>query len=318
MVSCSNCGTSSEGAKFCPECGSPLAEVAATERRERRIVTIVFADLAGFTSRSEALDVEDVDAFLEPYLAQLRHHVARTGGVVSTVAGDGMMAVFGAPVAHEDDPERGVRAALGIRDAFAPGSAAGDAGLHVRVGVTTGEVLVTLTGDGSVRATGDVVNTAARLQTAAPTDGVLVDEVTFRATSRAIVLEQVDSVAAKGKSQPVAAWLAVEPRSVVPEQGRLDGLELVGRDDEAEMLRGALDRSRRESFTQLVSVIGEPGIGKSRLVEELGAYVVELPDLITWRVGRSLSYGEGVTFWALGEMVKSQAGILESDRRPRG
>ena len=103
-----------------PECGSPLTEVAASERRERRIVTIVFADLAGFTSRSEALDVEDVDAFLEPYLAQLRHHVARTGGVVSTVAGDGMMAVFGAPVAHEDDPERGVRAALGIREHLHP------------------------------------------------------------------------------------------------------------------------------------------------------------------------------------------------------
>ena len=313
MLVCSHCGAATQGGKFCPECGSPLAAVAVAERRERRIVTIVFADLAGFTSRSETLDVEDVDAFLEPYLAVLRRHVARTGGVVSTVAGDGMMAVFGAPVAHEDDPERGVRCALGIRDSFTLDPTVNSDGLHVRLGVTTGEVLVTLVADGGVRATGDVVNTAARLQAAAPTDGVLVDEGTYRATSRAIVLEPVEPVAAKGKAEPVAAWRAIEPRSVVPEQGRIDGLAMIGRDEEADMLRGALDRSRRESSTQLVSVIGEPGIGKSRLVEELNAYVTDIPDLITWRVGRSLSYGEGVAFWALGEMVKSQAGILESD-----
>jgi predicted ATPase len=174
-------------------------------------------------------------------------------------------------------------------------------------------VLVTVMPDGAVRATGDVVNTAARLQAAAPTDGVLVDETTHRATIRAIVLEPFAAVDAKGKSEPVAAWLAIDPRSVVPEQTRLGGLALVGRDVEANMLRGALDRVRRERSTQLISVIGEPGIGKSRLIEDLGEHIREIPDLITWRVGRSLSYGEGVTFWALGEMVKSQAGILESD-----
>ncbi len=313
MPVCANCGTLSETAKFCPECGQPLVVTTVGEHRERRVVTILFADLAGFTSRSELLDVEDVDAFLAPYVDVINRFVSRTGGVVSTVAGDGIMAVFGAPVAHEDDPERGVRAALGIREAFVSDPSSEDDGLHIRVGVTTGEVLVTVMPDGAVRATGDVVNTAARLQAAAPTDGVLVDETTHRATIRAIVLEPFAAVDAKGKSEPVAAWLAIDPRSVVPEQTRLGGLALVGRDVEANMLRGALDRVRRERSTQLISVIGEPGIGKSRLIEDLGEHIREIPDLITWRVGRSLSYGEGVTFWALGEMVKSQAGILESD-----
>jgi class 3 adenylate cyclase len=270
------------------------------------------ADLQGFTSRTERLDVEDVDAFLAPYRDGLRRAVESTGGVVSDFAGDGMMAVFGAPVAHEDDAERAVRAAIAIRDSFLdPASPARAADLHVRLGVTSGEVLVTLTGE-QVRATGDVVNTAARLEAAAPTDGVLVDEWTYRATSRAIRYDQAEPAEAKGKSERVVAWLAVDPVSVLPEQQR-DQLPLVGRDAEADMLRDALDRSRREPSTQLVSVIGEPGIGKTRLEEELYAYVEGLPGLITWRRGRSLAYGEGVAFWAFGEMVKAQAGILESD-----
>jgi class 3 adenylate cyclase len=275
-------------------------------------VSVLIADLQGFTSRSERLDVEEVDAFLAPYRDDLRRAVESTGGVVSDFAGDGMMAVFGAPVAHEDDAERAVRSAMGIRDSFRdPDSAARQADLHVRLGVTSGEVLVTLAGD-QVRATGDVVNTAARLEAAAPADGVLVDEWTYRATSRAIRYEQLDAVTAKGKAEPVAAWVAVDPVSVFPEQQR-ERLPLVGRDDQADTLRKALDRSRREPSTQLVSVIGEPGIGKTRLVEELRSYIEEFPELITWRRGRSLAYGEGVAFWGLGEIVKAQAGILESD-----
>ena len=141
---------------------------------------------------------------------------------------------------------------------------------------------------------------------------MLVDEWTFRATGRAIRYEATAPVEAKGKSDTVPGWVALEPRSIVPEQQR-DQLPLVGRDTEASMMRDALDRSRHEPSTQLMSVIGEPGIGKSRLVEELFAYVGALPELVTWRRGRSLSYGEGVAFWALGEMVKAEAGILESD-----
>ena len=271
---------------------------------------MLFADLAGFTSRSEQLDVEDVQGFLDPYQQMLRRQVESKGGMVAKSTGDGVMALFGALVAHEDDAERAVRCAIAIRDAMTQES---EDDLHVRVGVTTGEALVSHGAGGDVDAIGDVVNTAARLESAAPTDGVLVDEFTYRATSRAIRYEELEPVAVKGKSERVPVWQALEPRSIVPEQARLGGLPLVGRDAEAHMLRHALERSRREPSTQLVTIIGEPGIGKTRLVEELREYVESIPELLTWRRGRSLSYGEGIAFWALGEMVKSQAGILESD-----
>ena len=295
-------------------CGAPLGSREVPDRRERRVVSVVFADLAGFTSRSERLDVEDVDAFLAPYRERLRQEVERHGGVVSDFAGDGMMAVFGAPVAHEDDPERAVRAALAIRDSFtAPDSPARASDLHIRLAVTTGEVLVTLDADGGVRATGDVVNTAARLQAAARRDTVLVDEFTHRATDRAVVFEPADAVDAKGKAEPVPAWVACEPRSLVPEQERTADLPLVGRERERTLLVETLQRAHDQPSAQLVSIVGEPGIGKTRLVEELRAHVAGLDALITWRRGRCLAYGEGVAFWALGEIVKSQTGVLESD-----
>jgi len=314
MVVCPQCGVENpDGFRFCGGCASPLAATHSAERRERRVVSVVFADLVGYTRRSERLDVEDVEQFLAPYRAMLAGCAERTGGVVAKFTGDGVMALFGGLVAHEDDAERAVRCGLMIRDGLAEAEAdPGDDRLQVRVGVTTGEALVSVTGETSVDAVGDVVNTAARLESAAPVDGVLVDEWTFRATSRAIRYAAAAEVEAKGKRETVAAWVALEPRSIVPEQQR-DQLPLVGRDTEAGGLRVALDRSRHEPSTHLVSVIGEPGIGKTRLVEELFSYVGGLPDLITWRRGRSLSYGDGVAFWALGEMVKAQAGILESD-----
>ena len=288
-------------------CGAPLP-VAVAEQRERRVVTTLFADLAGFTRRSEALDVEDVEGFLDPYLAVLREEVERTGGLVAKFTGDGVMALFGALVAHEDDPERAVRCGLGICERV--GELAGE--LHVRVGITTGEAMVTFPSEGHPDAIGDVINTAARLEAAAPADGVLVDGWTYRATSRAIDYREHEPIAAKGKSEPVAVWVAQAPRSIIPEQQR-DQLPIVGRDAETDTLRAAFERSRHEPSTQLVSIIGEPGIGKTRLVEDLYGYVAELPELVTWRRGRSLAYGEGIAFWALGELVKAQAGILESD-----
>ena len=173
MAVCPKCGVENpDGFRLCGMCGASLTEAPAAERRERRVVSILFADLAGFTSRSERLDVEEVEGFLAPYRAGLQRVVERMGGVVSDFAGDGMMAVFGAPVAHEDDPERAVRAALLISDSFTDSeSAARAADLHVRLGVTTGEALIAVASDGGVRAAGDVVNTAARLESAAPTDG---------------------------------------------------------------------------------------------------------------------------------------------------
>src|SRR5690242_3973058 len=313
-VHCSQCGAENpDGFRFCGSCGAPLAAAAEAERRERRVISVLFADLVGFTRRSEQLDVEDVEGFLAPYQALLAGCVERTGGAVAKFTGDGVMALFGGLVAHEDDAERAVRCALLIRDGLAEADdQAGEERLRVRVGVTTGEALVSIHGSTSVDAVGDVVNTAARLESTAPVDGVLVDEWTFRATNRAIRYEPSPPVMAKGKTDMVQVWLATEPRSIVPEQQR-DRLPLVGRDAEATILREALDRLRQEPSTQLISVIGEPGIGKSRLVEELYDHVGQIPDLVTWRRGRTLSYGDSIAFWALGEMVKAQAGILESD-----
>ena len=279
------------------------------------MVSVLFADLVGFTSRSERLDVDEVEAFLAPYQALLRREVERTGGLVAKSTGDGVMALFGADAAHEDDPERAVRCGLGISQRLVDERAETESvpPLRVRVGVTTGEALVSRDTLGNLDAVGDVVNTAARLESAAPADGVLVDEWTYRATDRVIRYESAAAVDAKGKSEPVAVWRAFEPRSIVPEQARESGLPLVGREVEVATVRAALDRARGEPSTQLVTLVGEPGIGKSRLVDELFAYIEELPELITWRRGRSLAYGEGVAFWALGEMVKAQAGVLESD-----
>jgi class 3 adenylate cyclase/tetratricopeptide (TPR) repeat protein len=308
VTACQQCGTENpDQSKFCSECGASLP-AAVAEQRERRVVSTLFADLAGFTRRSESLDVEDVEGFLDPYFAVLREEVDRTGGLIAKFTGDGVMALFGALVAHEDDPERAVRCGLSICERVS--DLAGE--LHVRVGITTGEAMVTLPADGHPDAIGDVINTAARLEAAAPTDGVLVDTWTYRATHRAIDYGEHEPISAKGKTEPVEVWVAQASRSIIPEQQR-DQLPIVGREAETGALRDAFERSRREPSTQLVSIIGEPGIGKTRLVEDLYAYVGALPGLITWRRGRSLAYGEGVALWALGEMVKAQAGILESD-----
>ena len=282
-----------------------------TRRRERKVVSVLFCDLVGFTSRAEALDPEDVEAILRPYHARVREELERYGGTVEKFIGDAVMALFGAPVAHEDDPERAVRAALAIRD-FAT-----EEGLELRVGITTGEALVSLDAspaEGEGMASGDVVNTAARLQSAAPVNGVIADETTYRATRHAVDYRDTESVAAKGKSEQVPVWEAIEARARFGTEV-LDHVagDLVGRDRELTALRAAFDRVREESSSQLVTLVGVPGIGKSRLLYELSRLVDALPDLTTWRQGRCLAYGDGITFWALGEIVKAQAGIDEAD-----
>ena len=280
-------------------------------RRERKVVTVLFADLVGFTSRSEQLDPEDVEAILQPYHERLRRELERYGGTVEKFIGDAVMALFGAPVAHEDDPERAVRAALAIRQY------AGEEGIELRIGITTGEALVRLSAkpeQGETVATGDVVNTAARLQAAAPVNGVLADETTYRATRKAIDYREVEAVEAKGKAEPIPVWEALEARARfgvdVSHHARA---ELVGRERELSILRDALDRARHERIPQLVTLVAVPGMGKSRLVYELSRIADADPELITWRQGRCLAYGDGVAFWALAEVVKAQAGILERD-----
>jgi class 3 adenylate cyclase/tetratricopeptide (TPR) repeat protein len=319
---CPTCGEAvAPGLAFCTSCGARLdgeAPAAAAGREERKIVTVLFCDLVGFTTRAEQLDPEDVRRVLSPFYARLRAELERFGGTVEKFIGDAVMALFGAPVAHEDDPERAVRAALAIREAVTglneenPGL-----DLQVRIAVNTGEAMIALganPSEGEGMAAGDVVNTAARMQSAAPVGGILVGESTYRATRQAIEYRDAEPMVAKGKAEPVPVWEAIAARwRFGVDVAQLGGSELVGRGEELDLLRDALNRARRERASQLVTLIGEPGIGKSRLVYELFKAVDAEPDLTYWRQGRSLPYGEGVTFWALSEMGKSHAGILETD-----
>ena len=312
MAACPSCSRELPGEfPFCPFCGAALV-VEAAAREERKVVTVVFCDLVGSTARAERLDPEDVRALLSNYHARVREQLERFGGTVEKFIGDAVVAFFGAPVAHEDDPERAVRAAFAIRD-----WAVDEPDLHVRIAVNTGEALVAVgaqpnEGEGIV--SGDVVNTAARLQSAAPVDGILVGEQTFRATERAIAYREIEPVVAKGKADPVAAWEALEARSRFGvDVARRSAAPLVGRDREVELLVAALERAVGERTPQLVTLVGVPGIGKTRLLAELFHAIERNDRLVTWRQGRSLPYGEGVSFWAVGEMVKAQAGVLETD-----
>jgi class 3 adenylate cyclase/tetratricopeptide (TPR) repeat protein len=313
VTTCPSCERELPGEfPFCPFCGAELAAATApAQTAERKVVTCLFCDLVGFTAQAERLDPEDVRALLGPYHARVRAELERHGGTVEKFIGDAVMAVFGAPVTHEDDPERAVRAALAIRDASR------EEGIELRIGIATGEALVTLgarTAEGEGMASGDVVNTAARLQSAAPVFGVLVGETTQRATRHAIEYREAEPVQAKGKAEPVRAWEAIDARSRLGTEV-LDHAEgaLVGRERELDVLRSALERVRGQRSPQLVTLVGVPGIGKSRMLFELSRLADADPELITWRQGRCLAYGEGVTFWALAEIVKAQAGILEAD-----
>ncbi len=285
---------------------------AGERRRERKVVTVVFCDLVGFTARAESMDPEDVEAMLRPYHQRVRSELQRHGGTVEKFIGDAVMALFGAPVAHEDDPERAVRASLAIRD-----WALEEDDVQVRIAVTTGEALIRLDARpeaGEGMASGDVVNTAARLQGAAPVNGILADETTYRATRHAVDYEPAASVEAKGKAEPIPVWEAVAAHSRfgvdVAHEARS---ELVGRERELSVVKDAFERARHDRTPQLLTLVGVPGIGKSRLVYELQRIVDADRELITWRQGRCLSYGDGVTLWALGEIVKAQAAILEQD-----
>jgi class 3 adenylate cyclase/tetratricopeptide (TPR) repeat protein len=317
VLVCARCARENpEDARFCNACGARLG-VETRPREERKVVTAVFVDLVGSTARAERLDPEDVRALLRRYHETLRRDLERYGGTVEKFIGDAVVAVYGAPTAHEDDPERAVLAALAARESIAALNDRDDTlDLHVRVGVATGEALVSLDArstEGESMVAGDVMNTAARIQAAAPVDGILVGVSTHRATERVIVYRAHEPVAAKGKSDPVEVWEAVEALRRVSGPGDDPSSPLVGRENERALLLGAFARVRVERSPQLVTLVGVPGIGKSRLVVELREAAADDAEIITWRYGRCLPYGEGVTFWALGEIVKAQAGIREND-----
>jgi len=302
---CPSCGSDLPGeVRYCPKCGAAVETVVG---EERKVVTVLFADLVDSTATADERDPEDVRAAVRPQVARMRQELERFGGTFEKYIGDAVMAVFGAPVAHEDDTERAVRAALAIRDAL-PGT---------RGAVHTGEAVVSLaaaSGTGEGIATGDVVNTAFRIEEAAEPGTVLVGEPTYRATQAIIEYGEPRLVRAKGKAEPLVAYEALRAKSELPPAFAGPSLApLVGRKEELSLVLDTLARARRDQALQLVTLVGVPGIGKSRLVWELERALDDDSGVVTWRRGRCLPYGDGVTYWALGEMLKAQAAILETD-----
>ena len=333
---CGACGgANSPGDRFCGECGSSIdsSTVAAGSHAaggdsaagggpavpgaaERRVVSVLFADLVGFTTISEAKDAEDVRELLSTYFETSREIVERYGGVVEKFIGDAVMAVWGTPVGHEDDAERAVRAALDLVEAVARmGADVGDPELNARAGVLTGEAAVTIGAVGQGMVAGDLVNTASRLQSAAEPGTVLVGDATFQAASRAIAFAESTPFTPKGKTEEIRTWRALRVVAQVQGVGRSETLEppFVGRSEQLRLIKELLQGATRERRARLVSVTGIAGIGKSRLSWEFLKHIDGLAENIYWHHGRSPAYGDGVTFWALGEMVRMRARIAETE-----
>ena len=326
-LGCPNCGASNRAsARFCADCSTPLpgAELIRspsaanlTDPRpvaERRLVSVLFADLVGFTPFAEERDAEDVRDMLSRYFDLASDLMTRYGGTVEKFIGDAVMAVWGAPTAHEDDAERAVRAGLELVDAV---RSLGPT-IQARAAVLTGEAAVTIGATNQGLVAGDLVNTASRLQSVAPAGTVLVGEATYRAASQAIAFEEAGEQLLKGKAAPVPAWRALRLVAEIGGRNRSEGLEapFVGRDDELRLLKDLFLATGREKRTRLVSVMGPAGIGKSRLAWEFLKYVDGLVEDTWWHSGRSPAYGEGITFWALGEMVRGRCGLVETDDEP--
>jgi class 3 adenylate cyclase/tetratricopeptide (TPR) repeat protein len=321
-VACPACATpNAPGTKFCGECGTALAAeagapaAARTPTAERRMVSVLFADLVGFTTLSETRDAEQVRDLLSRYFETARQIIEAYGGTVEKFIGDAVMAVWGAPTAFEDDAERAVRSAL---DLVAAVGAMGDevgADLQLRAGVLTGEAAVTLGASNQGMVAGDLVNTASRLQSVAPPGTVLVGEATMQSSAGAIAFEPAGDQLLKGKAAPVAAFRALRVVAQRGGVGRSEQLEapFVGRVPELRMLKDFHVATGEERRPRLVSIIGQGGIGKSRLVWEFLKYIDGVTEVIYWHQGRSPAYGEGISFWALAEMVRSRATITEAD-----
>jgi class 3 adenylate cyclase/tetratricopeptide (TPR) repeat protein len=324
-LTCPSCGAAlSGGEKFCGECGTPLTAQApgavsrepTTPAAERRLVSVLFADLVGFTAASEARDAEETRELLSRYFDTCRRLIELYGGTVEKFIGDAVMAVWGTPTATEDDAERAVRAALDLVAAVsALGDEVGFSELRARAGVLTGEAAVTIGAEGQGMVAGDLVNTASRIQASAEPGAVLVGEATKRTTDRTIVYSDAGSHEFKGKSGLVPLWQALRVVSGARGALKSTGLEapFVGRDRELRRFKELFHASADERRPQLISITGIAGIGKSRLAWEFYKYFDGLPQITYWHRGRCLSYGEGVTYWALADMVRMRARIAEDE-----
>jgi class 3 adenylate cyclase/tetratricopeptide (TPR) repeat protein len=323
---CPACGALASG-RFCNECGTALQPTAAPPRdsaaappaapvAERRVTSVLFGDLVGFTTLSEARDAEEVRELLSGYFASARTIIERYGGTVEKFIGDAVMAVWGVPTAHEDDAERAVRAGFDLVDAVSSlGDELGAPGLAMRVGVVTGEVAVTIGATGEGMVAGDAVNTAARVQAAAAPGEVWVDAGTRELTAAAVVYADAGMHELKGKAEPLQLFVAQQVVAAVGGSRRVDGLEapFTGRDRELRLVKELFHASVEEGKPRLVSVVGPVGVGKSRLGWEFDKYTDGIEAVVRAHRGRCLSYGEGVAFWALAEIVRSRLAVLEGD-----
>ena len=321
MKTCPRCGEANpDHARFCLNCGEPLAGPEAG-RKERKFATAVFADLVGSTSLAEQEDPEVVQSVVGRAFDRLAEEIARYEGLVEKFMGDAVLAVFGVPRAHEDDAERAVRCALEMQAILSElnrGFAGeGKPQLAMRIGVEAGEVLVDVdrvSGPRDRMLTGDAVNVAARLQSAAEPGHVIVGASAFATTKETIEYRELPALDLKGKAEPVAAWEALRVRAKQRGERPELGMEakLVGRDDELALLKQTFRRVQSEGRPALVTVVGAAGVGKSRLVRELERYVEGLPEFAYWRRGRCLAYGS-TSYAALADVIKAQCEILEDD-----
>jgi class 3 adenylate cyclase/tetratricopeptide (TPR) repeat protein/energy-coupling factor transporter ATP-binding protein EcfA2 len=320
LISCPSCAFEApDDFAFCPKCGRRLVSLTSLPE-ERKVVTILFCDLVSYTAHSEAADHELIDDLLRRYGGRARRLVEAHGGVVEKFIGDAVVAVFGFPHAHDDDAERAVLAGLRlVHEAGALVWPDGDPA-QVRVGVNSGETYLHITADpasGEALLAGDAVNTAARLQAAAPPGGVVVGALTHELTRHVVHQEELEPLHVKGKREAVEAWLATGPKKGRSRAGlRTAGLSVarfLGRESELAAMHEALHEASEANEGRFVLLVGEPGIGKSRLVLEFAHALQAAPGIVTWRQGRCLPYGEGVTFSALGEILKEHAGIFDSD-----
>jgi predicted ATPase/class 3 adenylate cyclase len=310
---CKECGQINPGgSRYCLECGTPFEktpppQIEERPAEERRIVSVLFADLSGFTSYSERVDVEEVKALAHEAGERLGEIVKRYGGVVDKIIGDAVMAVFGAPVSHEDDPERAVRAALDMQSYVTEHSET-FAQLPLTIGINSGEAMYAPIG-GQHTVIGDTVNTAARLQTAASKGEVLVGQSTYLATSDVIEYETCTPITAKNKAEPVPAWKAINVKGAET-QSVVRSAPLLGRAAEFDRLWELWERSRTERRPYLATVIGHPGLGKTRLLNEVTNKLGHAA-AVYW--GRCLPYGEGITYWPIIEILKDAAEIRHDD-----
>ena len=320
MRTCGVCGEQSQPrARFCWNCGSPLTETLLAGETERRLVTVLFCDMVGFTARSDGADPEDVRKPLTLFHPLVQRVITAYGGTVNQFVGDGVLTLFGFPVAHEDDAERAVRAGLRIQGSILElNEDHPDLHLSARVGIETGEVLVsgvTPTQFGGSVA-GDVVNTASRLQSVAPPGGVAVGAGTYAVAESSFTHEALPPVEVKGKAEPLPVWQVTGTRSLVPDEARRRfRTGLIGRDDELATLEVTFRRVVAERSPAFVVLTGEAGVGKTRLLGELAGVADRLPSLVRWRQGRPSRFGEGGAFGAFADVVKAEAGILDSDGR---